>query len=107
MAGWRSQAGRWVGSTWGPGALLAETLIVLGPQGGVCVAAGSSGRMVLFSVPGVSRWAVWGSLWSGMRSRGAWEACERGVWSGAGVQAGLRGGEQMVGEQGRSSKTWT
>lgn len=73
---------------------------------GVCVAAGSPGRMVLFSLPGVSRWAAWRSLWSGMRSRGAWEVRGRGVWSGAGVQVGLRGGEQMVAEQGRSLKRW-
>lgn len=42
-----------------------------------------------------------------MRLRGAWEACGCGVWSGAGVQAGLRGGQQMVGDQRRSSKRWT
>ena len=49
---------------------------------GVYVAAGSPGRMVLFSLPGVSRWAAWRSLWSGMRS-GAHGRCV-GVESGVG-----------------------
>ena len=103
--GWRSHDGRWVGSNWGLGALLAETLVVLGPQGCVCGSRQSWQDGVIFppwcqQVGSVEVLVVWYEI------RGAWEVCGRGVWSGAGVQVGLWGGEQMVAEQGRSSKRW-
>lgn len=89
MAGWRSQAGRWVGSTWGQGALLAETLVVLGPPGwGVCSSGQSWQDGVIFcpwcqQVGSVGVLVIWYEIEGCMGGMWAWSL----EWSGAAGEA--------------------
>ena len=90
--GWWRHDGRWVGSNWGLGALLAETLVMLGPQGCVCGSRQSWQDGVIFppwcqQVGSVEVLVVWYEIKG--RMGGVW------VWSlewgrGAGGASGWR-----------------